>query len=52
VPYERFLEALLEAEVFARDASSARQRIRHAAIPAHKTLEDFHFTAEPGARSR
>ena len=25
-PYEQFLEALLEAEVFARDASGARQR--------------------------
>ena len=48
-PYEQFLEALLEAEVFARDASGARQRIRHAALPAHKTLEDFDFTAQPGA---
>jgi DNA replication protein DnaC len=48
-PYEQFLEALLEAEVFARDASGARQRIRHAAFPAHKTLEDFDFSAQPGA---
>jgi len=48
-PYEQFLEALLEAEVFARDASGARQRIRHAAFPAHKTLEDFDFTAQPAA---
>ena len=48
-PYEQFLEALLEAEVFARDASGARQRIGHAAFPAHKTLEDFDFTAQPGA---
>ena len=46
-PYEQFLEALLEAEVFARDASGARQRIRHAALPAHKTLEDFDFTDTP-----
>ena len=45
-PYEQFLEALLEAEVFARDASGARQRVRHAAFPAHKTLEDFDFTAQ------
>ena len=29
-PYERFLETLLEAEVFARDASGARMRIRAA----------------------
>jgi len=48
-PYEQFLEALLEAEVFARDASGARNRIRHAAFPAHKTLEDFDFTAQPAA---
>ena len=48
-PYEQFLETLLEAEVFARDASGARQRIRHAALPAHKTLEDFDFAAQPGA---
>ncbi|MGH8721015.1 MAG: ATP-binding protein, partial [Burkholderiales bacterium] len=37
-PYEQFLESLLEAEVFARDASGARMRIRHAAFPALKTL--------------
>jgi DNA replication protein DnaC len=40
-PYEQFLEALLEAEAFARDASGARQRVRHAAFPQQKTLEDF-----------
>ena len=48
-PYEQFLEALLEAEVFARDASGARQRIRHAAFPARKTLEDFDWQAQPAA---
>ena len=48
-PYEQFLEALLEAEVFAREASGARKRIRHAAFPAHKTLEDFDFAAQPAA---
>jgi DNA replication protein DnaC len=48
-PYEQFLEALCEAEVFAREASGARQRIRHAAFPAPKTLEDFDFAAQPGA---
>lgn len=48
-PYERFLEVLLEAEVFARDASGARQRIRTAAFPARKTLEDFDFSAQPSA---
>ena len=48
-PYERFLETLLEAEVFARDASGARIRIRHAAFPALKTLEDFDWSAQPSA---
>jgi DNA replication protein DnaC len=48
-PYEQFLEALLEAEVFARDASGARQRIRHAQFPAQKTLEDFDWRAQPAA---
>ena len=47
--YERFLETLLEAEVFARDASGARMRIRHAAFPALKTLEDFDWSAQPSA---
>jgi len=35
-PYERFLETLLEAEVFARDASGARTRVRAAGFPALK----------------
>lgn len=48
-PYEQFLETLLEAEVFARDASGARQRTRAASFPQHKTLEDFDFSAQPSA---
>src|SRR5438445_6005669 len=48
-PYERFLETLLEAEVFARDASGARMRIRHAGFPALKTLEHFDWSAQPSA---
>jgi DNA replication protein DnaC len=47
-PYEQFLEVLLEAEVFARDASGARQRVRHATFPARKTLEDFDGRAAGG----
>jgi DNA replication protein DnaC len=48
-PYEQFLESLLEAEIFARDASGARMRIRAAGFPALKTLEDFDWTAQPSA---
>ena len=32
-PYEQFLETLLEAEVFARDASGARTRVRARRLP-------------------
>ncbi|MGH3115380.1 MAG: ATP-binding protein, partial [Gaiellaceae bacterium] len=48
-PYEQFLESLLEAEVFARDASGARMRTRHAGFPALKSLDDFDWTAQPSA---
>src|SRR5438309_11272905 len=48
-PYEQFLETLLEAEVFARDASGARMRIRAAGFPALKTLDDFDWSAQPSA---
>src|SRR4051812_23044976 len=48
-PYEQFLEVLLEAEVFARDASGARTRVRSAQFPARKTLEDFDWRAQPAA---
>ena len=48
-PYERFLETLLEAEVFARDASGARTRVRAAGFPALKSLEDFDWSAQPSA---
>jgi hypothetical protein len=37
-PHEQSLETLLQAEVFAHNAPGARQRVRHAAFPAHKTL--------------
>src|SRR5919108_5987607 len=49
-PYEQFLESLLEAEVFARDASGARMRIRAAGFPALKTLEAFDWSAQPSAK--
>src|SRR2546423_14821788 len=49
-PYERFLETLLEAEVFARDASGARMRIRHAGFPALKTPEGFDWSAPPSPK--
>jgi DNA replication protein DnaC len=50
-PYEQFLEVLLEAEVFARDASGARTRVRAAQFPARKTLDDFDWSAQPARRA-
>ena len=38
---EEFLRTLIEAEIAARDASNARTRLRQAAFPVTKTLEEF-----------
>ncbi|MGA8044703.1 MAG: IS21-like element helper ATPase IstB [Dermatophilaceae bacterium] len=49
--HEDYLAAVLEREVAARNASGARLRIRAAGFPAVKTLEDFDFDHQPGART-
>ena len=47
---EQFLETLPEAEVsLATTPPAPAQRIRHATFPLVKTLEDFDFSAQPGA---
>jgi DNA replication protein DnaC len=38
---EELLRTLVEAEISARDASNARTRLRNAAFPVTKTLEEF-----------
>ena len=38
---EEFLRTLVEAEITARDASNARTRLRQAAFPVTKTLDEF-----------
>ena len=38
---EEFLRTLVEAEITARDASNARNRMRQAAFPVAKTLDQF-----------
>jgi DNA replication protein DnaC len=38
---EELLRTLVEAEISARDASSARTRLRNAAFPVAKTLDEF-----------
>ena len=42
---EEFLRTLIEAEITARDASNARTRMRLAAFPVIKTLEEFNVAA-------
>lgn len=44
-----YLQAVLEAEVAARDASGATTRIRAAGFPHPKTLAEFHFDDQPAA---
>jgi DNA replication protein DnaC len=38
---EELLRTLVEAEIAARDASNARTRLKNAAFPVSKTLEEF-----------
>ena len=38
---EEFLRTLIEAEITARDESNARTRMRQAAFPVTKTLDEF-----------
>jgi DNA replication protein DnaC len=41
---EEFLRTLIEAEIAARDASNARSRLKAAAFPVTKTLDEFDRT--------
>ena len=42
---EEFLRTLVEAEITAREASNARTRLKNAAFPVTKTLDQFDLTA-------
>jgi len=42
---EEFLRTLVEAEIASREASNARTRMRQAAFPVTKTLEEFDIAA-------
>src|SRR5579875_1771799 len=42
---EEFLRTLVEAEITARDESNARTRMRQAAFPVRKTIEEFDVAA-------
>jgi len=42
---EEFLRTLIEAEIASRDASNARGRLKAAAFPVTKTLDEFNVTS-------
>jgi DNA replication protein DnaC len=42
---EEFLRTLVEAELVSRDASNARARLKAAAFPVTKTIDEFNVTA-------
>jgi DNA replication protein DnaC len=48
--YERFLEELLEREVFARQQQGGETRIRAARFPARKTVDGFDFGYQTSVR--
>ena len=50
--HEDYLAAVLEREVSARNASGAELRIKAAALPTRKTLEDFDWDAQPATRQQ
>jgi DNA replication protein DnaC len=50
--YERYLAAVLEEEVLAREASGGALRVRAARLPAIKTLDDFDFSFQRSLRKQ
>jgi DNA replication protein DnaC len=50
--HERFLEAVLSAEVASRESSGGELRIKAARFPARKTLEEFDFTFQRSVRKQ
>ena len=42
--HERFLEAVLSAEIASRESHGGESRIKAARFPSRKTLEEFDFT--------
>jgi len=50
--HERFLEAVLSAEVASRESSGGELRIKAARFPARKMLEEFDFTFQRSVRKQ
>jgi DNA replication protein DnaC len=51
-PYERYLAAVLEEEVLARETSGGQLRVKAARLPAVKTLDDFDFSFQRSVRKQ
>jgi DNA replication protein DnaC len=51
-PYERYLAAVLEEEVLARETSGGQLRVKAARLPAIKTLDDFDFSFQRSVRKQ
>src|SRR5438876_8593419 len=50
--HERFLEAVLSAEVSSRESHGGESRIKAARFPARKTLEEFDFTFQRSVKKQ
>ena len=50
--YQRYLAAVLEEEVLARESSGGQLRVKAARLPAVKTLDDFDFTFQRSVRKQ
>ena len=50
--HERFLEAVLSAEVASRESHGGENRIMAARFPGRKTLEEFDFTFQRSVRKQ
>ena len=50
--YTRFLHDLLDVEITATEQRRLDGRMRFASFPAHKTLEQFDYDAQPGLDRR
>src|SRR5271170_6881579 len=50
--HERFLEAVLSAEVSSRESHGGEWRIKAARFPARKTLEEFDFTFQRSVKKQ
>jgi DNA replication protein DnaC len=51
-PYERYLAAVLDEEVLARETSGGQLRVKAARLPAVKTLDDFDFSFQRSLRKQ